>query len=233
VVLGFFTAGIRDFKYGVIALLPVVAAGLFALSLVNSQFFHLPRQVQRGLAFLPGDWDADMKRDATASNDFRQKLWTVFLKNYFPLHPFIGRGFGFRSQIGTQSVHRYNPNWDLEAVEVGNIHNGFLATLDTVGIIGFIFFVAWNLRLLMQTFRVSFLEKSPAGAALRFLALYLAVQILSYGLSANNVGSFLPQEFAVAGVFLRLKQTLDSERASGLRVEPSPRDSIRPDLVPA
>jgi hypothetical protein len=211
VIIGFFAAGIRDLRYGVLALLPLFAAILFALSAINSQVFHLPKQVQRGLALFPGNWDADMAQDAAASNDFRQKLWTLWSKDYFPLHPWVGRGFGFRSEWSKEAIYRKQAIDYQQAVEVGNIHNGLFATVDTFGIVGTVFFVVWNLRLVARTFRVSFRKHAPAGTALRFLALYLAVWIISYWFGALSVGSFLPQEFALAGVFLQLQQTMGSE----------------------
>ena len=45
----------------------------------------------------------------------------------------------------------------------------------------------------------------PEETGLRFLALCLGGSIICYWLGAPNVGSFLPREFALAGVFLRLR----------------------------
>jgi hypothetical protein len=209
-VIASLLAGIRDLRWGVLALLPMLAALLFGLSVINSEVIHLPRQIQRGLTFLPGKWDAEMKLNATSSNDFRRRVWTIFTNEYFPSHPWFGRGFGFRKQVAEQSALAYNPNWDRDAVEVGNVHNGFLAALDAFGIIGTIFFVIWNLRLLRRTLFMDFRTNDPAATTLRFIALSLGVSILSYWIGALNVGTFLPQEFAVAGVFFRLQRTVGS-----------------------
>jgi len=96
-------------------------------------------------------------------------------------------------------------------VETGSIHNGLFAALDAFGVIGTIFFVVWNLRILLSTFRVSFGKHEASGTALRFLALYLAVWILSYWFGAQTVGLFLPLQFALVGVFLRLQQAITSD----------------------
>ena len=205
-------AGIRDLKKGVFFLLPIFAFVLFALSAVNSQFIHLPKQIQRGLAFFPGAWDADMARDAAASNDFRRRIWTLWANAYFPAQPWLGRGFGFRSEWSQRSIYTYRGATDYpQMVETGNLHNGLFAALDTFGIVGTIFFVAWNVRLLIQTFRVRLRKNDPGGAALRFLALYLAVLITSYWIGSSSVGSFLPLEFALAGVFLRLQSSVNPD----------------------
>jgi len=179
---------------------------LFAISFINSEIVTLPKQMQRSLTFLPGKWDPDMVMDANGSNDFRWQVWTLWLKDYFPAQPFLGRGFGFKSQWAEKSVYKYNPNSNREAIETGNIHNGFLAALDCFGIIGTIFFVIWNFRLLVQTFKVGRPENEPGSFTLRFIALYLAAWIVCYWIGAQDVGSFLPREFALAGVFLRLQR---------------------------
>ena len=171
-------AGIRDLKFAVLAFLPVIAIGLFVISVVNSEFVALPKQIQRSLTFLPGKWDPDMVMDANASNDFRREVWTLWLKDYFPAQPLLGRGFGFKSQWAERSVYKYNPNANRETIEIGNIHNGFFATLDCLGIIGTFFFVIWNFRLLLQTFRVGRAKDEPGGLTLRFIALYLAAWIV-------------------------------------------------------
>jgi hypothetical protein len=202
-----FVAGIRDLKFGVLALLPFLAIILFALSVVNSEFVTLPKQFQRSLSFVPGKWDVDTAQDATSSNDFRTRIWTIWTREYFPKHPIFGRGFGFQSTWAEQSVYRNDPYADVQMVETGNIHNGFFSTVDCFGIVGTVFFVIWNLRLLARTFQVSFQKNDPAGLALRFVALSLATSIIFYWISALSVGTFLPSEFAAAAVFLRLQRS--------------------------
>ena len=211
-LIGFFVAGIRDLKWAVVVLLPLLALILFALSTINSQVFHLPKQIQRGLAFFPGGWDADMANDAAGSNEFRLRTWELWAKDYFPSQPWFGRGFGFKREFSKMSISQSVGGIDYrQMVETGNIHNGLFATLDAVGIVGTIFFVVWNLRLLTRTFRVSFRQHEAGGTAFRFLALYLAAWIIAYWFGAFTIGSFMPQVFAFAGVFLRLQDAMASE----------------------
>jgi O-Antigen ligase len=230
-VMGFLVAGIRDLKYAVILLLPFLAVGLFALSFINSEVFQLPKQVQRSLAFLPGKWDADMARDAANSNDFRRQVWTLWAQEYFPMHPWLGRGFGFKSEWAKPSV--YNPKGiDFRAtVEVQNIHNGLFAALDTFGIVGTIFFVLWNLRILARTFRVSFQRTDAGGMVLRFLALYLTVWIGSFWLGAQSIGPWLPQQFAVVAVFLRLQESIKADLVRVPQSAPSPHQALREEVA--
>jgi hypothetical protein len=217
-------AGIRDLKLAVLAVLPLIAIFLFAVSFINSDIVKLPKQVQRSLAFLPGKWDTEMVLDAQASNDFRERVWSLWLKDYFPGHPFLGRGFGFKSEWGQRLVNPNDPYLDVQIIETGNIHNGFFSALDCFGIVGTFFFIIWNWRLLVRTFRVPSQGKNPEVTALRFLAIYLAVWIICYWMGAQDVGSFLPREFALAAVFLRLQALLSpkDERSSSEPEEVQP-----------
>jgi hypothetical protein len=218
-----FVAGIRDLKWGILLLLPFLTVLLFGLSVVNSEIVHLPKQVQRSLTFVPGKWDAEMSRDAASSNDFRREVWTLWKRELFPAHPWLGRGFGFSSEWGKGSVHRHDPNANRQMVETGNIHNGFLATLDSLGIAGTIFFIIWNLRLLARILRLPFRKTDPDGFTIRFLALVFGGSIICYWMAAADVGTFLPQEFVLAAVLLRLmsKTNFDSVsfRASAQTLE--------------
>jgi hypothetical protein len=198
-------AGIRDLRFKVIALLPLLAIALLTLSFINANVMPLPKQIQRGLAFLPGKWDAEMKNSATASNDFRRQVWTTWMREFFPVHPWLGRGFGFGSEWAEPSVYEHDPEANRRSVEIGQVHNGFLSTVDALGIIGSFFFVIWNVTLLGRAVSVPFIRNDPNGRTLRFLALYLATSIICYWMGAQDLGAFLPQEFALASVFLKLK----------------------------
>ncbi len=221
VAIAFTAAAIRDFKAGALLVLPVVLAVFFGLSWVNSEVVRLPKQVQRGLAFVPGDWDPDMTLNAEASDDFRWSVWTLWYREYFPNQPLLGRGFGFRSEFASTDIAPENTDDYQQMVEVGNIHNGFLAALDAVGIIGTLFFVAWTMQLLWRALRVPFDRDDPTGFALRFAALQLVVSILSYWIGAVTMGTFLPGGFALAGVFLKLHRESPSNQIDE-PLEPEP-----------
>jgi hypothetical protein len=223
VILAWLAAGIRDLRWMVLPLLPVLVAGLVALSLINSEIVRLPKQMQRSLAFFPGKWDPEMVSDATASNDFRANTWTLWQQQYFPAHPWFGRGFGFNPEYAKPSVF-LNAGSDYRMnVEVGDIHNGLFASVDAFGIIGTVFFAIWNIGLLVRIFRRT--GSDQHSTVLRFVGLYLAVYILSYWGGALNLGTFLPQEFALAAVFLRL------QRETSFRSAPVRRKTPRGELV--
>jgi O-antigen ligase len=203
-------AGIRDLKGRVVWLVVLLALFLAAISMINAAVIHLPRQIQRSLTFLPGEWDSEMLSDAADSNQFRKQVWTTWTRQYFPEHPWLGRGFGFKSEWAQKSIHKADIYDSVQAVAAGSIHNGFFASLDSMGIVGTLLFVIWNLRLLVRTLQVPFRRDDPNGMVLRFIALYLAVSIISYWIGAQDVGTFLSHELVLVGVLLRLQ----SDRAA-------------------
>jgi hypothetical protein len=231
-MIGFLAAGVRDLKFRMLALLPLFALILFGLSLVNSQIVHLPKQIQRVLSFVPGDWDPEMARDAAGSNEFRAQVWNLWMRDYFPARPLLGRGFSFRSDWAQASISKRNSIDYEQTVEVQNLHNGFFAALDTFGIVGTLFFVIWVVRMLARTVRVSFQKNQEGGMTLRFLALYLTVWIIAYWFGAQTIGSFLPLQFALSAVFLRLKETIDAT-APHAPVEAPAVESFRKNLATA
>lgn len=206
-------AAYRDLKAATFLLVPLIGLLLFGLSFVNSDVVRLPKQVQRALIFMPGDWDADMALDAEASNDFRRRVWKLWRQEYFTKQPILGRGFGFRNEWVQEDVDRRGGADYQQMVETGNIHNGFYAALDAVGILGTLFFIAWTFQLLWRAVRTPFDRDNPSGFPLRFLALQLAVSILGYWGGAVTMGTFLPGAFALAGVFLKLQRESGSNTA--------------------
>src|SRR5262249_2239097 len=203
-LLGTFIAGIRDLKGRVTWLVVRVALFLAGISAINSTVVSLPRQIQRSLTFLPGEWDSEMLSDAADSNQFRKRVWTTWEREYFPKHPWLGRGFGFKSEWAQRSIYKSDIYDSVWTVETGNIHNGFLASLDSMGIVGTLFFVIWNLRLLVRTLQVPFRRDDPNGMVLRFIALYLAVSINSYWLFGQHVAMLWSGVLLRRGFFCRV-----------------------------
>ncbi len=224
-IFAILAAGYRDLRMGVLLLIPLFAAVLFGISAINSTVVTLPKQMQRAIVFMPGDWDQDQVRDARASNDFRDRVWTLWSQDYFPKQPLFGRGFGFKSEWADVSINDPGrSDYYEQMVEVGNIHNGLFAAIDAVGLVGTVFFIWWTVILLWRALHVSFAKTNPAGFALRFIALQLAVAILSFWFGAVTLGTFLPGAFASAGLFLRLWNPEERKAQIG---------PARPDTIPS
>jgi hypothetical protein len=216
-----FVAGIRDLKSRVLLVIAVAVVLLFGLSFVNSHVFALPRPIQRSLTFVPGHWDVDMARDAANSNEWRTEVWNIWLHDYFPAHPLIGRGFGFASEWATPPRRFDRLDEQRVMVAVGNIHNGLYSTLDCVGVIGTLFFAIWSLGLLIRVFRLPFNPRVSGNTVLWFVALGLGASIICYWLSAQIAGTFVAQQLVASSVFLRLREivvgSIDDERKGTIK----------------
>jgi len=216
VVLAFFAAAFRDLKFKMVLLIPLIVAILLGLSGINSYVYRFPKQVQRALSFVPGTWDVEMVRDAEGSNEFRERVWKLWVNEYFPKRPMLGRGFGFNAAWAQPSIY-YNTATDYQQhVEVQNLHNGLFASLDTFGVVGTIFFAIWILRMLFRALQVPFARPGADATACRFVAIYLIVWILTYWFGAQTVGTFLPVQFALGGALLSLRDK--TKRREGSRL---------------
>ncbi len=231
-------AGFRDFGFrGLFGLLPLV--GLMAvLVLVQSTGLSLPKQIQRGLVFLPANWDSDVVADAGGSLDFRGEVWTLWWDTEFPKHPMLGRGFGLHMdemmatmpylQVGAEAFSLSSSFARNDAFVIsGNIHNGFYSVIDRVGILGMICFVGWTAAVLWRMLK--YLNASRSGRlnpATQWLSLYIIPFTVGFFPGALKFEQFTVQQLFFVGLFIAL-QRLESAEAAKNRprsissVEPS------------
>ncbi len=112
----------------------------------------LPKIAQRTMSFLPLDWDESAIASGKSSNHFRTNIQDVYIKEYMGRSPLVGNGF----YINTKEFD----DWSLEFKKGGSnvdandyaeaktfiegklYHTGWISVYDSVGIIGFIAFLA-------------------------------------------------------------------------------------------
>jgi hypothetical protein len=228
-------AAVRDLRLKALFVLPpLVALALFGLSFINSDIIELPKPVQRSLAFVPGKWDAAAERDAANSNQWRSEIWDIWLHNYFPVHPWLGRGYGFKSEWAQNSLISHSFDDYRMMIEVGNIHNGLYSALDNVGIIGTIFFFIWSVGQFVRIIKLPFNQRAPGNTVLWFTALGIGASILCYWGGAQTSGDFIAHQFVAVSVLLRLRDVVvpakESRERVATRTTPAPRMS---ELQPA
>jgi hypothetical protein len=136
-------------------ILLLIIFGASSNNLINLPTNKLPLIAQRTLSFLPADWDQEALESAKSSNDFRQEIQDLYIKEYLNKSPLIGNGFS----IDTKEFNRLNDALKnggdagegdyLTArtfIEGKMFHTGWLSLYDAVGIIGSLAFIvlAWN-----------------------------------------------------------------------------------------
>lgn len=191
-----------------VALVLLIAAG-------HSHLYELPRFMQRPISFLPGDWDPEIKMQAASTVGWRHELWSYFFKWEFPLHPWFGRGLGFKmEEMGRIS---FNPIYIGIGpfVETRLWHNGIVSALDSTGIIGTALWLGLNagcLALVVRGLRT--LRAEPEQPVLRFLVVKTASILFFTVFTGNGLEADVYPLLAFAG-FLELGLRAARRSAAG------------------
>lgn len=209
-----FAASLRDLRGMTIILCAVGAVFVAFLPVVHSQIVPLPRQAQRALVFLPGDWDPKMVQDAKGSNEFRFGVWGTWHEKYFPRNPWLGRGFGFSARdfhVIMDQIYFSKTTTREEGYEgfviTQELHNGFLSTIDTVGVVGGLIFIPWCLVQLVRAVRLMLRHdawKQPP--TLRWTCIFLFMWISSFWVGALKFEDFTPPLIIMVALMLSLRR---------------------------
>jgi hypothetical protein len=143
------------YSWRTIAFVPMLLMGMFLIvSLSNSHVLHLPVAAQRTLSFLPGDWDPEVTQSAKGSNEFRNRIIDVYRSEYAAKSPLFGNGTSYDSEefarLNFLMETQETPDnyYQSESFITGKqFHNGTISVYDSVGLIGFGFFVTLGLSL--------------------------------------------------------------------------------------
>lgn len=116
---------------------------LFVAALISLQsFVPLPEKVQRSFAFLPGNWDQRVEREAEGSVDWRVEMWEDVIYGDNIKNWWIGDGFGFPQSEAEYYgyLHRTKQISPQQLAEyyliTGGLHSGPLSAAKFVGVIG-------------------------------------------------------------------------------------------------
>jgi len=117
---------------------------LAMLVLAPALFFanKMPRAVQRSLAFLPLDINADVRADTDASSEWRFQIWRLVWPEV-PKYLLLGKGYALDPveldmttlAARTGAISNYE-----EALYAGDYHNGLLSVLVPFGLLGLVAF---------------------------------------------------------------------------------------------
>ena len=143
---------LRSFAFLLIPL-PIVAG--LAIALTQGTVFNYPLALQRGLSFLPGQWETKASAEAGASSKWREKMKALFYKEYFQKAPIIGLGYHYDSNFAKTETDVYLAIVQRQAdagdefadvrsfIEQRQPHEGVLHALLVSGTLGILFFSAF------------------------------------------------------------------------------------------
>jgi hypothetical protein len=175
----------------------LVFVGLFSVSglvLLQGRVFDLPIAMQRALSFLPGEWDAKAIDEAKSSSQWREKMKTLFYKEYFQKAPLVGLGYHYDKELAKRDADAYLAI-AAQRAEVGDEyadvrrfieqrqpHEGPLHALLVSGVLGAFFFCAFCFGVIFYSLRS--IQSTPTKEI-------TPIQVWSFALILPQLFSFL------------------------------------------
>jgi len=164
-LLSFFAALFTTVRLKAFLILPVAIATGFLIALTQGSVFNYPLALQRGLSFLPGQWNAKAVKESGASSEWREKMKTLFYKEYFQKAPWFGLGYHYSSELAKRDQDAYLAIAARQAeigdeyadvrrfIEQRQPHEGLVHALLVSGSIGTFFFATFCFAILLATWR--------------------------------------------------------------------------------
>lgn len=136
--------------------------GLAMLALTNS-IFPLPPNIQRSLAFLPGTWEQRYILEGKNSTEWRVEIWKeALLTDRWISNKMFGDGLGFtmhelqyqmtRSDDNSVGASGFDAHRDALLAN-GNYHSGPVQTIRTIGYMGLLVLLLFQIRLAIHAHR--------------------------------------------------------------------------------
>jgi hypothetical protein len=143
-ILTVLTAAVCHYSWRALVILPPMVFGIFLISAVqDSHIVKLPAAAQRSLDFLPGDWDPNVVSETESSNDFRDKIKNVYIREELKKSPFFGNGFSYDSDEFSQynylalTQETSDGYYGTKIFISGKMfHIGWISLYDSVGLVG-------------------------------------------------------------------------------------------------
>ena len=227
--VAFFGAIYTTLRSGALFLLPLPTLAALVIALTQGTVFNYPLALQRGLSFLPGQWEAKATVEANSSSEFREKMKTLFYKEYFEKAPLIGQGYHYDPNLAKTATDIYLATIERRAdagdefasvrnyIEQRQPHEGVLHALLVSGSLGIFFFSAFCLGLIFYAWR-SIIHTPPNDITpiqTWCFALLLA-QLVAFFLLFGDYTNFLIQVCPVTALMYRA-ETL---RRAALKARP-------------
>ena len=207
--------------------LPVVAG--LAIALTQGTVFNYPLALQRGLSFLPGQWEVKAALEAGESSKWREKMKSLFYKEYFQKAPFIGQGYHYDPNLAKTATDIYLAIVQRQAeagdefadvrsfIEMRQPHEGVLHALLVSGAVGTFFFSAFCFGFIFYAWKsiVHTLRNDIAPIQTWCFALLLA-QLVAFFLLFGDYTNFLIQVCPITALIYRA----EALRRAALKARP-------------
>lgn len=164
-ILGLMGGLFTSVRWRAFLIAPIGFAAALILAFTQGKLLDYPLAMQRGLSFLPGDWNPKAIQEAKSSSEWRDKMKELFYAEYFPAHPLLGVGYHFDPELAKVETDVYlaiaRRQMDIgdkyadvrRYIEMRQPHEGPLHILLVTGSVGAVFFLAFCFNLLFYAFR--------------------------------------------------------------------------------
>ena len=227
--VAFFAAIYTSLRSSALLLIPLpIVAGL-AIALTQGTVFNYPLALQRGLSFLPGQWDTKAALEASESSKWREKMKALFYKENFKQAPLIGQGYHYDQKLARAATDIYqaiiqqranagDEYWEVRNfIEMRQPHEGPIHALLVSGSLGAFFFCAFCFGFISYALR-SILDTPPKDITpiqVWTFALLLS-QLFTFALLFGDYTVFLIQVCPITALIYRA-ETL---RRAALKTQP-------------
>lgn len=182
---------------------------LSTLVMGHGNLFELPKIAQRSIAYLPGDWDADVI-GLQEDDYFRDSLNDLAIQE-IKRHPFVGEGFALTMKDALDSI--YTRGGQDRVVGI-SWHNLWLGTAADLGIPAMIFYML--AYLIMIKMSMSLIKRVEPGSCIHTLVsiilIYTLIRIIFAHVQSDVAFNFWTLSWQF-GIIAAIKFTLDEQPA--------------------
>ncbi|MCX6960811.1 MAG: hypothetical protein NTW91_11165 [Verrucomicrobia bacterium] len=175
---------LRDKTVGAFKFLFAIFIFVSLFSLISYSDIKLPLTAQRGLSFLPGNWDPEATKLAEDSSKWRYRMWELMLTTDRYIHSKMwGDGYGFtrkefeimeNAHFGLGGFGGQDEHLEPHMIQ-GTVHSGPVSTIKRVGYVGLGLLVILMGGLSLYGFRVI---KMAQGTPFQLISLYYGLPVI-------------------------------------------------------
>ena len=233
--IAMFGALYTTLRSGALLLLPLpILAGL-VIALTQGTVFNYPLALQRGLSFLPGQWEAKAAIEAKGSSEWREKMKALFYKEYFEKAPIIGQGYHYNPELAKKDTDVYL-SIAARRAEVGDEyadvrsfmeqrmpHEGPIHILLVTGLLGAFFFCVFCFGFIFYAWR-SVIHTPPNGIApvQTWCFALLLSQLIAFFIVFGDLTNFLVQVCPLTAIIFRAETLRRAALKAPLPFPPNP-----------
>jgi hypothetical protein len=198
-----------------------------ALAIGNGTMFNLPLSAQRALSWLPGNWDAIAKSEATGSTEWRTYMWKIMLttNTYIDSHTF-GDGFGFKRRDFERMAHMqmYGGDGNQELFMIaGGVHSGPVSAVRFVGYVGLGLYMFLLILIAKDAWKLAKRARNtPFQTLAWFICVPAVIEPLYFTVIFGAFESSVPATLVTLGILHLLRNSLDSYERQNVPVPISP-----------